>query len=312
MSSAEELEAAFKKAVKSLEGEKRAAIKKAKGTKGKKAKEALAAVEDEYASKLKDLQSNHEQKLAEVAGRNAEGDERNSGPSTSHPAPTEEIDSQEKTDPEMDAKKSKQEKARRKKERQKEREAQKQKELEEEMASAGPDMRDVELEQIRKVLSPLNLSIAEVEADGNCLYRAVGAQTNKDYMDVRKSRLQYSIACCLVEKAMSSLLSSTTGAMCADMLRAKEEEFAPFCEYTDEINGFEQYVDSVRNSSEWGGHLELRAIGMALDRPIHVYSLQSGSKPLTIHECDNEPIRLSYHLHYYALGEHYNQVLQDA
>ena len=38
MSSREELEAAHKKSVKALEGEKRAAIKKAKGTKGKKAK----------------------------------------------------------------------------------------------------------------------------------------------------------------------------------------------------------------------------------------------------------------------------------
>ena len=94
------------------------------------------------------------------------------------------------------------------------------------------------------------------------------------------------------------------------MLQARQEEFEPFCEFTDAITKFDQYVDSVRNSSEWGGHLELRAIGMSLDRPIHVYSMQSGTAPLTIHESDNEPIRLSYHLHYYALGEHYNQVLK--
>lgn len=25
---------------------------------------------------------------------------------------------------------------------------------------------------------------------------------------------------------------------------------------------------------------------------------------------DDDPIRLSYHLHYYALGEHYNQVVK--
>jgi OTU domain-containing protein 6 len=72
----------------------------------------------------------------------------------------------------------------------------------------------------------------------------------------------------------------------------------------------------VRNSAEWGGHLELRALGMALDRPIHVYSVQSGNKPLAIHDDhDNngkKPILLSYHLHYYALGEHYNQVIKKA
>lgn len=76
----------------------------------------------------------------------------------------------------------------------------------------------------------------------------------------------------------------------------------------------------MRNTAEWGGHLELRALHMALGRPIHVYSVQNGARPLEIHDdndksgsssvSDKEPIRLSYHLHYYALGEHYNQVIQ--
>jgi OTU domain-containing protein 6 len=100
------------------------------------------------------------------------------------------------------------------------------------------------------------------------------------------------------------------GALCADTLQSNEEDFAPFCEFTDDITTFDQYVDRVRNSAEWGGHLELRVLGVALNRPVEVYSVQSGSKALIIHESDNEPIRLSYHLHYYALGEHYNQVVE--
>lgn len=106
-----------------------------------------------------------------------------------------------------------------------------------------------------------------------------------------------------------------TGALCADTLLANQDEFAPFCEYTDEVTSFDAYVNLVRSSAEWGGHLELRALGQALDRPIHVYSVQSGSKPLAIHDERNDgektPIRLSYHLHYYALGEHYNQVIDS-
>jgi OTU domain-containing protein 6 len=102
--------------------------------------------------------------------------------------------------------------------------------------------------------------------------------------------------------------------LCADALIANQDDFAPFCEYTDDVASFDQYVERVRNSAEWGGHLELRALGGALDRPIQVYSLQSGSKPLSINDERNDdnkkPIRLSYHLHYYALGEHYNQVLE--
>ncbi len=102
------------------------------------------------------------------------------------------------------------------------------------------------------------------------------------------------------------------GALCAHTLKANEDEFAPFCEYTDDITNFDQYVNVVRDSAEWGGHLELRALGMGLDRPIHIYSVQSGKDPLAIHDDgtgNKDPILLSYHLHYYALGEHYNQVV---
>lgn len=118
--------------------------------------------------------------------------------------------------------------------------------------------------------------------------------------------------------------------MCADALLEHEEEFAPFCELTDEITSFEAYVESVRSSSNWGGHLELRALSVALQRPVHVYSVNNNggggsgndsSEPLVIDaaavvssqstsaSASVEPIRLSYHLHYYSLGEHYNTVV---
>ena len=133
-------------------------------------------------------------------------------------------------------------------------------------------------------------------------------------------------------------LLTTKGGLCADTILENEEEFAPFCEFTEDVTSFEQYASRVRNSADWGGHLgkhilpkfqicspflkvtnalirpiELRALSRALKRPIHVYSVQSGGKPLEIHDdstSEKNPIRLSYHLHYYALGEHYNQVVE--
>lgn len=91
-------------------------------------------------------------------------------------------------------------------------------------------------------------------------------------------------------------------------MEAHEDSLSPFCEYTDEIPDYATYCNRVRNSADWGGHLELRALSIALKRPILVYSTQA---PLRIEEesSDGEPIRLSYHLNYYALGEHYNQVV---
>jgi OTU domain-containing protein 6 len=97
-----------------------------------------------------------------------------------------------------------------------------------------------------------------------------------------------------------------------------EAEFAPFCEYDDgKASTFAEYVERVRNSADWGGHLELRALSLALHKQIVVYSAQS-IEPLLVQPDDgmgaesDDPIRLSYHLKYYALGEHYNQVVKGS
>jgi OTU domain-containing protein 6 len=108
--------------------------------------------------------------------------------------------------------------------------------------------------------------------------------------------------------------------LCATILEENESEFAPFCELNDNVSSYKEYVGAVRSSHDWGGHLELRALSMALRRPFHVYSIQStNGEPLVIDSSLEaseavavEPIRLSYHLHYYALGEHYNSVVRRA
>jgi OTU domain-containing protein 6 len=105
-----------------------------------------------------------------------------------------------------------------------------------------------------------------------------------------------------------------TGTLCATTLKREQDEFAPFCEYTDDVPDFDTYVQHVASTTlaEWGGHLELRALSVALQRPIHVYSVSNGAKPLEILPPSTSsllPIQLSYHLHFYGLGEHYNQVV---
>ena len=62
--------------------------------------------------------------------------------------------------------------------------------------------------------------------------------------------------------------------------------------------------------AEWGGQLEIRALCEYLHRPIHVY--EANMPVLIMSEenvrSDESPIILTYHRHYYALGEHYNSV----
>lgn len=327
MVSPEELESAHKKALKALEGEKRAALKKAKALKGKKGKDALEAAENDYANKLKLLEGSYQENLAalEFESMQISSPEEQHGQAQPQEASTQDDVIQHvvevalgPVDEEAAERERKVTKARKKREKQKEKDTKMEEQIELENANAGPSLRQVELEQMHVFLAPLNLCISEVEADGHCLYRAVAAQSNEGYKEIRKrgllqtSRPLISVFLKLTNHNPGRFFS--TGALCADTLQANEAEFAPFCEYSDDITSFDQYVDSVRNSSEWGGHLELRALGMALDRPIHVYSVQSGKDPLVIHDDavgQNDPILLSYHLHYFALGEHYNQVIKN-
>lgn len=67
-------------------------------------------------------------------------------------------------------------------------------------------------------------------------------------------------------------------------------------------------------SAEWGGQLEIKALSECLQRPIFVYEanapvVKMGEEFYNPHSPE-QPIRLTYHKHYYALGEHYNSVTQ--
>ena len=205
----------------------------------------------------------------------------------------------------------KMEKARRKREKQKEKERRREEEIAaEKAATLGRTPRDLENAQLKQILQPLNLAVRDVPADGHCLYRAVAAQLSEGEGPIDG----------IGADSSSSNPSNTDyvriRAICAQALQEKQEEFAPFVEYNEgTVEGdYAAYVERVRSSSDWGGHLELRALAMALNRPIHVYSTNSTTAMVITGDgddgnSDKVPIRLSYHLHYYSLGEHYNQVV---
>ena len=177
-------------------------------------------------------------------------------------------------------------KAQRKREKARLAEKQREAEIEQERLNAGPSLRDVEIERITELyLIDKNLVLKEIPADGNCLYRSIASQCGNevDYKAIRK--------------------------ICADVLIQNNEEFSPFAEIE---TTYQEYVAKVASSSEWGGHLELRALAIGLKRPIVVYS--ADAPPLVMGEEyrdleDSEEIRLSFHRYYYALGEHYNSII---
>jgi Predicted cysteine protease (OTU family) len=118
--------------------------------------------------------------------------------------------------------------------------------------------------------------------------------------------------------------------LCAQELDDNRHEYEPFADLVEmKVSSFDEYVEKVRDSNEWGGHLELRALAHKLKRTIEVYSTDGlleivgfekqqggsivdgydGEKEEVEEEGMNHVIRLSFHRQYYALGEHYNSVI---
>lgn len=154
--------------------------------------------------------------------------------------------------------------------------------------------RNVESQDIKRLLKERNLMIHEIPSDGNCLYNAIEHQ--------------------LREK----LGENTPGLydlrqMTSEFLRENSVDFLPYLSHPDTgemltEQQFQEYCDQVANTPAWGGQIELRALSHILKCRIEV--IQANSPPVIIGEeyKDGSHITLTYHRHMYGLGEHYNSV----
>ena len=98
--------------------------------------------------------------------------------------------------------------------------------------------------------------------------------------------------------------------MAADHLRMNSTDYAPFAGLLPNSPDYEEYCRKVQSvaDAEWGGQLEIRALSNCLEKRILVYDALSSTPILMGDEFTGTPLRLTYHRHYYALGEHYNSV----
>jgi OTU domain-containing protein 6 len=272
-------------------------------------------VEAEYDTKYQALLERHQQELQQIQPQ-SQPESTIDVPSTAPEEPNENNDTYD-GDEEDRLRQKKWSKKMQKRQQQRDREREREQAILEETARVGPTPREIEMQRIQSILFP-SFVIQEVPADGHCLYRAVAKQLSSSsssdisYLDVRN--------------------------WVAQEMERHPEEYAPFCEYhhENEDHDFAAYVDRVRNTATWGGHLELRALASILHRPIEIYRAvaattttttssstliivgrtrimdeDSNNEPTIFHHLRNDttPIRLSYHQHYYSLGEHYNCVV---
>ena len=336
-STIEDLTAKHKKEIKALEGEKRAAIKNAK-SRGKKAKAIVKETEFKYEGLEQDMKQRHRDELEELSkvgeGGGTSGDDNAQEDATSkeegtdtQSTPPKEEEPQQTPEEVEDAKRQKAiQKKLKKKAAAKQKDLDREKRIKEENAQEGPSRREMEMEALQTLyLHPRNLEVQEVNADGNCLYRAVGVQCRRLGMND------------VVDDDEGEDCYPKIRSICADVLLGDNRaEYEPFAEcgegHVEEGKGgdagnhpatYEEYVNNVRSTSTWGGQLELRALSCALKCPIVVFSAESpplimgaefASSDGGLDADDKEwskkkALLVSFHRHYYALGEHYNSVL---
>jgi len=204
---------------------------------------------------------------------------------------------------------SKKEKALRKKEKklQKEKEKLAEKERLKESLADLPSQRQEELAALNRQLLPEGLEVKDVAADGHCLYRSIA-----DQLQLHASR-GFSAAVDSVFN-LGTITFSDIRKMAADHMRAHVETYAPFVAVAGPCPEYDAYCDTVENvvTAVWGGQTELSALAASLKMPIWVYEV--GRPVLKMGEefgdgTAGEPaLKISYHRHFYALGEHYNSV----
>lgn len=158
-----------------------------------------------------------------------------------------------------------------------------------EINKTGP--RIVELNTIKKILAKRNLLLHSIASDGNCLYNAIRNQLQitgriaDDVQTLRNKTADY------IMENKDSLIFYMTNPDTGDCLNDTE---------------FQKYCSDLRNTSAWGGQIEITALSQILRAPIEVIQ---ATGPPTIQGDDkfNGPnLIITYHRNMYSLGEHYN------
>jgi len=324
-----EMERRHKAEVRQLEGEIRAMLKAAK-------KSTKAQVETEALRKQYELKARHkeeEEELEAITGDSADGggaadEDSEKGNDEAAKQAEREEEAKKKKDEEEQQVMAKKAKAKRKQDKKKAKEVEKEVERQQIAQSAGPSLRDIELDEINRQLLIEELEVKPVISDGNCLYRAIADQlqfaSSAAGGDQKKQKKQSR------EKPLPDY--NELRGIAAGYIRSHGDEFSPFLGMSPEDPEFEEYVEKVASTSlsEWGGQLEVKAIAAALNVTILIYAANAPVVTMTAGGDDDSsssssrssssssssdsststshPLRITFHRHYYALGEHYNSV----
>lgn len=168
-------------------------------------------------------------------------------------------------------------------------------------AADMPDLRETERERMREAYESKGLVQHEIRTDGHCLYAAVADQLDHSGIGLSPRAPEIKTDALNLTPAAGYKIAREVA---ATYIEQHDEEFVPFLE-----EPVEAYVRTIRNTGEWGGHLEILALAKAYEANINV--LQGDGRVETIScgiEKDIPTLWLAYYRHSFGLGEHYNSL----
>lgn len=152
-----------------------------------------------------------------------------------------------------------------------------------------PDLRGIELNNIKELCDIQNVIQYDITPDGHCLFASIADQLkirqgiNSNVKELRKNAANY--------------------------IKENPNDFIPFLfdEETMSLKNIDEYVEKIENTAMWGGDLEILALSKVYDCPISV--MMSGRSALRMNENGlNSELKLVYYQHAFGLGEHYNSL----
>lgn len=150
--------------------------------------------------------------------------------------------------------------------------------------------RNLETKAINSILKLRGLKLQSIKSDGDCLYNAL-----KHQMDL--AGLSHSVES--LRKTAAEHIRANQAELICYMTSAKTDDIMS----EDEFN---EYCNQVETTKAWGSQIEIQALSNSLKVIIEVLQ-SSGTPAISGSEFKGRPhLIVTYHRHFFGLGEHYN------
>ncbi|KAF2119799.1 hypothetical protein BDV96DRAFT_487139 [Lophiotrema nucula] len=163
-----------------------------------------------------------------------------------------------------------------------------------------PDRREIERTQMKAHFGKYGLQEKEIRADGHCLYSAIA-----DQIEARELGLEPRIEPKVNTEDLKLPAYKKVRHAAADFIEQNPDDFVGFME-----EPLDAYLQKIRETGAWGGHLELQALAKTYGVKINVLQADGRVDKIEPEEADEDAkeIWLGYYKHNFGLGEHYNSL----